>query len=87
MGAVQSLDPRGAVLGHCVQRVMHDRFHSIVTERNRAATPCRDAPHRSGSLRGEPATQPTDRPRRGRAPTSDLGISKHRPRPTTTPWP
>src|SRR6266700_3859420 len=53
---------------------MHDRFHNIVAEHNRAATPRPDAPHRSGSLRGEPATPPTDRLRRGRAPTSDLGV-------------
>ena len=65
---------RRAVLGRRVQRVMHDRFHNIVAEHNRAATPRPDAPHRSGSLRGEPATPPTDRLRRGRAPTSDLGV-------------
>ncbi len=65
---------RRAVLGHRVQRVMHDRFHNIVAEHNRAATPRPDAPHRGGSLRGEPATPPTDRLRPGRAPTSDLGV-------------
>ena len=46
----------------------------IVAEHNGAATPRPDTPHRSGSLRGEPATPPTDRLRRGRAPTSDLGV-------------
>jgi hypothetical protein len=30
---------RRAVLGHRVQRVMHDRFHNVVAEHNRAATP------------------------------------------------
>ena len=74
-GAARPRRPaRRAVLGHRVQRVIHDRFHNIVAEHNRAATPRPDAPHRSGSLPGEPATPPTDRLRRGRAPTSDLGV-------------
>jgi hypothetical protein len=38
------------------------------------ATPRPDAPYRSGSFRGEAATPPTDRPRRGRAPTSVFGV-------------
>src|ERR1700730_13866180 len=52
-----------------------------------AATPRPNAPHRSGSLRGEPAPPPTDRLRRGRAPTSDLGVRNNVRGPTTTPWP
>jgi hypothetical protein len=36
--------------------------------------PARMRPTAAGSLRGEPATPPTDSLRRGRAPTSDLGV-------------
>ncbi len=68
-GAARPRRPaRRAVLGHRVQRVIHDRFHNIVAEHNRAATPRPDAPHRSGSSAAN----------RLRHRRTDFGVDAHR---------